>query len=224
MSCERDAANGCHDALRRTWAAHMVPGLDYKIFVGQGTRALVGDEERLDVADDYSHLPEKSQAMRKWSLDHDYDFMFKSDRDTYLSPRRLFSSGFERFDYCGHFPRHPQEGFIPVIADARGAYPYASGGCGYWTSRRAMEAIVAAPLDEKRLDNRGNPAEDLWIPNILFPLGILGYHDPKYFFKGTRLYGEYNGSQGISVHLSVGTGAYEPHWMDNCHRLSSAAL
>lgn len=22
MSCERDSANGCHDAIRRTWAAH----------------------------------------------------------------------------------------------------------------------------------------------------------------------------------------------------------
>jgi hypothetical protein len=229
MSCESDAANGCHDALRRTWIPHMVAGIDCKIFVGQGNRALTPDEERLDIPDDYAHLPEKSQAMRKWALEHDYDFMFKADRDTYLSPRRLCDSGFERYDYSGHFPMHPQEGYLPAdgknfsdYIDGRGVYPYCSGGCGYWTSKRAMEAVVAAPLDWKRLDNKGNPAEDLWIPNILFPLGIRGYHDPRYLFKGDRL--QLYGYNGITVHLSTGTGSYHPAWMDRCHDLSRGAL
>ena len=219
MSCERDAANGGHDAIRKTWATRMVDGLDYKIFMGQGSRALAPDEERLDVPDDYSHLPEKSQAMRKWSLERGYEFMFKSDRDTYLSPRRLLDSGFEKHDYSGHFPMYPSEGYIPAdghdlseYCDPRGVYPYASGGCGYWTSRRAMEAIAAAPLDWKRLDNRGVPAEDLWIPNILYPLGMRGYHNPRYMFHGDRLVGDY-----ITVHLSKGTGCYEPSWMVRAH-------
>jgi hypothetical protein len=228
MSCERDAANGCHDAMRRTWIKHMVSGLDYKIFVGQGSRALAADEERLDVNDDYTHLPEKSQAMRKWSLDHGYEFMFKADRDTYLSPKNLLGSGFERYDYSGHFPMYyERSSYIPMdgqpfsaYADIRGFYPYCSGGCGYWTSKRAMEAIVAAPLDEKRLDNRGAPAEDLWIPNILFPLGMRGYHDIRYLFKGDRLYRTWD----ITVHLSKATGSYAPDWMDMAHGRSMGAL
>lgn len=232
MSCERDAANGCHDAMRQTWIPHMVPGIDYKIFVGQGTRALAPDEERLDVQDDYGSLPEKSQAMRKWSLEHGYDFMFKADRDTYLSPRRLLASGFENYDYVGHFPGYPRLGWIPALdeefsiyCDARGVYPYCSGGCGYWTSKKAMELIVAAPLDWKRLDNRGCPAEDLWIPNILMPQGIRGYHDTRYFFKGNQLNTDYgSGTNGISVHLSRGTGAYEPRWMHVAHSMSAGAL
>src|SRR5271157_1399312 len=155
MSCERDAENGCHNAIRRTWATRMVEGLDYKIFVGQGTlgHVLAPDEERLDVPDDYYSLPEKSQAMRKWSLEHGYEFMFKADRDTYLSPKNLLHSGFENYDYMGHFPMYYlNNGHIPAdgkalseYCDDRGVYPYCSGGCGYWTSKRAMEAIVAAP-------------------------------------------------------------------------------
>jgi len=229
MSCERDAANGCHDAMRRTWMQHMVPGLDYKIFVGQGSRTLLPDEERLDVPDDYPHLPEKSQAIRKWALEHEYEWVFKADRDTYLSPRRLLVSGFDRSDYVGHFPLHPQEGYLPAdgqtlseYCDPRGVYPYCSGGCGYWTSKRAMEAIVAAPLDWRRLDNKGNPAEDLWIPNILLPLGMHGYHDPRYLFKGDRL--QLYGYDGISVHLGCGTGAYNPSMMYRAHQLSAGAL
>jgi hypothetical protein len=203
----------------------MVPGLDYKIFVGQGDYVPAGDEVMLDVNDDYAHLPEKSQAMRKWGLENGFDHFFKADRDTYLSPRNLLSSGFQNFDYMGHFPMYYlNNGYIPeggrdlsVYVDTRGVYPYCSGGCGYWTSKRAMEAIVAAPLDWKRLDNQGNPAEDLWIPNILFPLGMRGYHDVRYLFKGDRLYKHGD----ISVHLSKGTGFYEPSWMDNAHGLSA---
>ena len=178
MSCIRDAQNGCHDALRRTWVTRMVPGIDYVIFVGQGDIVLKSDEVQLDINDDYAHLPEKSQAMRKWSLDNGYEFMFKADRDTYLSPQRLLDSGFENYDYSGHFPGYPIPGYLPPLdkthldcVDPAGKYPYCSGGCGYWTSKKAMEAIVAAPLDWKRLDNKNNPAEDLGFQTSCFRWG-----------------------------------------------------
>ena len=225
MSCIHDAKIGSHHAIRRTWAQHMVPGIEYRIFVGQGDYAPAFDEIMLDVNDDYAHLPEKSQAMCAWALSNGYDHLFKADRDTYLSPKRLLSSGFEKYDYSGHFPLYPQEGYLPAdgrdlseYCDVRGFYPYCSGGCGYWRSAKAMQAVVDAPLDEKRLDNRGNPAEDLWMPGILFPLGMRGYHDPRYLFKGDRL--ELYGYNGITVHLSRATGSYEPGWMDRCHGLS----
>jgi len=229
MSCERDSANGCHDVIRSTWLTRLVSGIDFKIFVGQGSRTLASDEERLDIPDDYDHLPEKSQAIRKWALDRGYDYVFKGDRDTYISTKKLLTSGFEKYDYCGHFPMHPEEGYLPAngkdlseYIDGRGVYPYASGGCGYWTSRKAMEAIVAAPLDWKRLDNKGKPAEDLWIPNILFPLGMRGYHNPRYLFKGDRL--QLYGYDGITVHLSKGTDSYHPEWMVRCHQMSEHCL
>lgn len=229
MSCIRDAQNGCHDAIRRTWVRHLVPGIEYRIFVGQGAISLTADEIQLNVNDDYAHLPEKSQAMCAWALSNGYDHLFKADRDTYLSPKRLLASGFERFDYSGHFPGHPVEGYLPTdgrplsdYCDCRGVYPYASGGPGYWRSAKAMQAVVEAPLDWKRLDNKGNPAEDLWMPNILLPLGMRGYHDPRYLFKGDRL--QLYGYTGITVHLSKATGAYAPDWMDAAYRMSSGAL
>lgn len=229
MSCWRDKLNGCHDACRRTWMKYMVPNLSYKFFVGRGIGTLQPDEIMLDVPDDYEHLCEKSQAMCAWALANKYDFLFKADRDTYLSPKRLLVSGFEKYDYSGHFPGYPIEGYLPAdgqslsdYCDARGVYPYCSGGPGYWRSAKAMQAVVEAPLDWKRLDNRGASAEDLWQPNILFPLGMRGYHDPRYHFKGDRL--QLYGLDGITVHLSRRTGSYEPEWMDKCHQLSKSTL
>ena len=109
MSCIPDAQNGSHDTIRRTWAAHMVPGLDYKIFMGQGTRDLAPDEVQLDAPDGpwTQGLCEKSQAMKKWALEHGYDGMLKLDSDTYVSPKRFMSSGFEKYDYIGYFPYIP---------------------------------------------------------------------------------------------------------------------
>ena len=82
-----------------------------------------------------------------------------------------------------------------------------------------MEAMVEAPLDDKRLDSNGCPAEDLWIPNVLFPLGILGYHDPRYLFKGSFL----DTQNAITVHLSKNSNAYYPEWMHVAHRNALAA-
>jgi len=238
-SCENDATNGTHDAIRATWASRMVSGLDYKIFMGRGSRELAPDEERLDVPDGpdsvggTSRCPglcEKTQGMRRWALERDYDFMFKADSDTYLSPKRLLASGFERYDYVGYFPFVPTnsglshfctpEGLVPSWADARGAYIYASGGCGFWLSKRSMEAMVAAPFDDKRLDAFGYPAEDLWVPNVLFPLGIRGYHNPRYQFMGDRLVGE-----GISVHLGCKRtgGGTRAEWLYRAHASALAA-
>jgi hypothetical protein len=233
MSCIPDAQNGSHDTIRRTWAAHMVPGLDYKIFMGQGTRDLAPDEVQLDAPDGpwTQGLCEKSQAMKKWALEHGYDGMLKLDSDTYVSPKRFMSSGFEKYDYIGYFPyipdgtgpgfRHHQtpEGPVPPAADGRGKYIYASGGAGYYLSKRALEAMVAAPQDNLRLDNNGIPSEDLWIPNVLFPMGMRGYHNPRYLFMGNHLVGD-----AITVHLGCGRSGYNPSWMDKCHELSKDAL
>ena len=137
------------------------------------------------------------------------------------------SSGFERHDYVGYFPFTPEgsgfkhhqtpEGPVPAAADAGGAYIYASGERGIRSPSERLEAMIAAPLDDKRLDAFGHPAEDLFIPNVLFPLGLRGYHDPRYLFKGDRLVGD-----AITVHLGI--GGYDPSKMYRCHQLSLGAL
>lgn len=216
MSCVADATSGAHEAIRSTWLQRMVPGLDYRFFVGRGEYHSKSDETQLDVDDGYYSLPEKSQAIRKWALEHNYEHVFKADRDTYILPRRLASSGFQNHEYLGHFPGHPVDGELThEHPDPRGAWPYASGGCGYWTGPRAMEMIVAAPIDDKRLDFYGNPAEDLWIPNIIRPQGIRGWHDSRYQFKGSYLW-----PGNFTVHLGCGTGQFNPDMMYYAHRIS----
>ena len=134
MSCARDAQNGCHKAMRETWLTRLPAEFDYKIFIGESQIALQSDEVRLDCVDGPhlgphpAGLTQKSQAIRVWALAHGYDYLFKADRDTYIAPKRLLNSGFEQYDYIGHFARYPSPGFIPVVPDGRGMYPYASGG------------------------------------------------------------------------------------------------
>ena len=218
MSCWDDRARGAHDAIRQTWVSRMVPTLDYKIFVGRPENPfgkLYHDEEQLDVIDQYGGLPWKSQAIRRWALDHGYKWVFKADRDTYINPARLADSGYRAYDYAGHFPKEPVDGPVPTMPDPKGRYIYASGGPGYWTSVRAMEVIVAAPVDEKAQDNYGSMAEDLWMANILIPAGMQGWHDHRYMFKGSALVPE-----AISIHLSTHTGGYHPSWLLNAHKWS----
>ncbi len=75
-----------------------------------------------------------------------------------------------------------------------------------------MQAIADAPIDEKRLDLYGKPAEDLWIPNVLNPLGMRGYHDGRYWFKQSPL-----DTHVLTIHLSQGTGNYTPQKMLGIH-------
>lgn len=226
MSCWRDKRDGSHDTCRATWLQfmHMAPELDYKFFMGKNDGGnpdeLLSDEEILDVDDFYGSLPWKSQAIRRWALDHGYKWCFKADRDTYINPYRLQVCRFEDHDYMGHFPvatdRITNNGPVTREPDGKGRYVYASGGCGYWTSERAMQTIVDTPVDSRAQGNDGGYYEDLWVANVLIPAGMQGWHDSRFKFKGSRL----ETTNDISVHLSHYTNGYHPSWMLTCHRNS----
>jgi hypothetical protein len=222
MSCWRDRSLGAHKAIRETWMRRMVPGVDVRFFLGVpdvryscDLLSQADDEVLLPVDDDYAHLPEKSQQMKAWALVGGYDFMFKADRDTYIIPERLIhNSGFAQHDYIGHFPGCPKQGRVESIPDKHGRHWYASGGCGYWNSRRAMQAIADSPLDEKRLDKDGNPAEDLFVANVLLSQGMQGWHDGRYWFK----HNPWPDREVMSIHLSQGTGAFSTEMMRFTHK------
>ncbi len=206
-SCDRDAQNGFNAAMRQTWIREMpqVEGFDYKIFYGKGERALLTDEVRLDVPDDYHGLPFKTRESLKWALDQGYDFVFRAFTDTCISPHRLRTSGFARHHYFGCFPG----GYSPE-PDAKGHYAYASGGPGYFTDRKASEAIVAAEPDRKIYDAYW--AEDLWVGDVLGKAGISGHNDVGFWFKWAGM-----ATAAITVHLSRGTDNYNPQWMLECY-------
>ncbi len=147
--CERDQKNGTHQVMRNTWVQH-VHGADLKFFVGHGTHGLLCDEVRLDCGDAYLDLPAKTRSILKWSLEHDYDYIFLADTDTFVMPNRLLASGFERFDLVGLF-----NGAIGVPYATEAKYwAWISGGNGYWLSRRAAEAIASAPVTDDWAEDR----------------------------------------------------------------------
>jgi hypothetical protein len=149
------------DSIRATWGAN-IQGADLRFFLGGG-KAERADEIILEGIDDsYQGLPAKTRAMCKWALAQGYDFVYKSDDDSYAVPARLFDSGFEKHDYTGRL-RGPS-GIFPA--------PYCSG-FGYWLSRKAMQVIANAELN-------GDTAEDRFVAHVLHEAGIHGVHDGRY--------------------------------------------
>jgi hypothetical protein len=167
-SCIRDKDNGSHDAIRNTWGKYVL-GADLRFFYGKGMGnwlAMRNDETYLDVNDDYAHLQHKTREILRWSLAHDYDFTFLADNDTFLIPERLMKCGFEQYDYSGLFETGNVKLGTTFTLDwygeaVPGFYPYASGGYGYFVSRKAAEIVVAT--------EPGRWTEDAYIGQSLGP-------------------------------------------------------
>lgn len=153
-TCEADKE--LEEACKATWAGHQEWNLPFPMVANIAFL----DGPTLGVADGYDDLPIKVQAICKWALQLDYDFLFKCDSDTYVWMNRLFTSGFEQHDYSGW------TGGKVAPKDE-----YASGGAGYWLSRRAMEIVANAELTD-------DTCEDRWVGRVLFDAGIIAHRNP----------------------------------------------
>lgn len=143
---------------------------------------------RLDVRDEYEYLPAKTQAICKWALKRGHLNVFFCDTDTYVYLPRLKPS---EHDYVGY----RLEGKV-----------YASGGAGYWLSRKAMELVLTA-----------NPAkfknEDEMVGTVLALHSVPVHHDPRYALYQDVL----PTNEVVSRHLSS-RGPYEISFMYAAHR------
>jgi hypothetical protein len=164
-SCQRDLEAGHHKTIRETWGQDL-PDVDLRFFVGRGAPHMM-DELSVDVPDDYDSLPVKTRAILNWSSTTGrYDHVFLCDTDTFLIPRKLMACGFQNWDYCGRFGKSPAVGTTFSTRDARGnaieqCHPWASGGLGYFLSRKAAAIVAEAePMSW---------AEDLSVGQILGP-------------------------------------------------------
>ena len=175
-SCHDDLDKGCHQTIRETWGKYIVdPTL--RFFQGRtsGFECNVIDEIQdvviLPVLDDYDHLPFKTKEILEYSLSAGYDYTFLCDVDTFLIPSKLLQTDFQNYDYSGRFGSEPKIGTTFSYKDGRGirhehCHPWASGGFGYFLSRKAAQIVVDT---ESKMW-----AEDMMVGDILGPKIISG--------------------------------------------------
>jgi hypothetical protein len=216
-SCERDAYNGFNDAVRNTWLKDKK--VDYKFFRGVGTPTEKHDEVLLDCKDDYLSLPEKTMEIVKWAMRNEYDYIFKCDTDTYVVLDKLLNSNFKDYDYIGHF--NGELGKPNLIYNS--LYTWASGGSGYFISRKAAWKIIAEGSTAKAMcPNLKIPCEDLWMGQVLGPFiesgDLKAASDSKYGWG----YNEDFSTDYTSHYCSEGKKRkFDVSWMHKHHEKNS---
>lgn len=171
-----------HQIQRDTWIKDLGNCFDYKFFLGRRyagaevLRMTADDEIELDVDDSYDALSKKTRAIMFWAFEHGYDFVHKTDTDTLISVPNLYLSPFDEHDYYGG---DNADDMPPSLKDL---FPwskigFASGGAGYWLSRRAMEFVAHGP------DGVNSAAEDVFVAGILKRHGIAPCFDRTYRWR-----------------------------------------
>jgi hypothetical protein len=160
-----------HKAQRETWIKDLPADVSYRFFMGGPTLIsclgdwpwLMRDEIWLPVDDSYQGLSLKTRAICQWAVDGGFDYLFKADTDTLVSARNLFNS-MEYYDYVGGYNADIMPSALAKqFPDS--TIEFASGGAGYWLSRRAFSLVASsAPCI--------SAAEDVFVAATLKPLGI----------------------------------------------------
>ena len=142
------------------------------------------------VPDDYNGVVYKFNTARRLAIFEEYTHVFHACIDTWINVPRLLASGFEKHDYTGY---RCDEG-------------HGSGGMGYWCSAKALRVILNEPVVP-------GAYEDLWVGHTLARNDIPLYEDRRYSSPANpnRPLDE------ITLHLSRGTGNYDPQWMYDYH-------
>ena len=115
----------------------------------------------LPCPDDYPSLPQRTLHFCRWALQQsDWDYLFKADDDTYVSIPRLLAYDQAGRDYIG--------------SEWKPGAGYASGGSGYFLSRKAA-GIVAEKLTVP------TGAEDMEVGKVLRAAGVCFSIDQSRF-------------------------------------------
>ena len=160
-----------------------------------------------DVDDGYGFLTYKTQASLRWANEYGADFCFRCFPDTYCRVDRLMACPFYEYDFYGDFRSEGDaeagKGTEPVGTILQNAQNYASGGAGYWLSRKAYKFLLNAPITGIWRDTITPYAEDLWVGNRLGVCGTpLKYFDEKRFCNHGSHYWPRPNNDGITAHLS----------------------
>lgn len=146
-SCHRDRDRGDHQVIRETWGRNLPLSADLRFFVGGKQDFVLSDESAVDCEDDYDSLPYKTREICRWFLKTANEFVFLCDTDTFIIPNRLVSSGYVQYDYSGRFGTVHPIGTTFEYHDGRQlltCHPWASGGIGYFLSRKAAQVVASS--------------------------------------------------------------------------------
>ena len=202
------AVTSCHafrdraDAVRSTWGQE-VPGAgaDIRYFLGRGT-AERPDEILLECDDGYHHLSAKTQLIRRWAVEHGYDWLWKIDDDTYVRPERLLAT---------HYA--PYVHYVGRLRGPSGNYPgpYLSGFC-YGLDRKALEAL--APIDWPL---NGDFSEDRWTGNKLLALGITPHLESNFIVQASKACAINGREAPLAGNSVIASCEYSPAQMQRVH-------
>jgi hypothetical protein len=195
-SCNRDRERGFHDAIRETWFRDICVS-DKRFFYGSSSRLPEADEVELHVDDSYAALSLKTQLICGWALEKGFDWVFKCDNDTLVNPREFPGIYLPYYDYVGGENADVNvPGFPPERIE------FASGGAGYFLSRKAMMLVSKA--------NVVGTAEDVFVAHTLLQHGIKPHFDPRFKWRP----GSVLDKETVSFHLSSAHQVkYEPKQM-----------
>jgi hypothetical protein len=211
VSCEAYRHNGIQDAIRNTWAKGLK---NYKFLLGHNCLGTPIAEDELVVLadDDYASICWKQREAYKALLaegpytggpnSNPYTHVFTCCTDTYVIPDRLWQCGYEKHAYCGSVVQH--------AASVMGNIPFAQGGAGFWLNRRAL-AILANDKSCRLLP------PDIWVSYVLSKFNIPCAHAAQAFWHGFPVPEPFESDKVVTMHLSRGTGKYDPEWMLDVH-------
>jgi hypothetical protein len=147
----REEMTDRREACASTWVGRLrkTPDVEVVFVVGNGTGEawLDGGVLHLPCGDAYESLVNKTREFCRWALTQDIDYLFKCDDDTFVVVDR-----FQAFDPAGR-------DYIGVDPVDHINPKFASGGAGYWLSRRAAQAVAEMDVDQTIADCSIN-AED----------------------------------------------------------------
>lgn len=202
VSCEAYRHNGIQDAIRETWAK--TSEIPYRFLLGRGCENPAADELIVDADDDYASICWKQREAYKVLISQSVPFthVFTCCTDTYVIPDRLLRCGFEAFSYCGSAVVH--------AGSVMGSIPFAQGGAGFWLDKKALTALANDKSCRKL-------PPDIWAAYVLVKHGIPLAHSSQAFWTGFPTPEPFESDKCVTMHLSQGTGNYDPAWMRDTH-------
>jgi len=190
-----DHDNGANDACRGTYLYTWGHFLEHRFVFDKSRKFedLLPDEIRVEADSGMMNTSFKTKLAIKWAWDAGYTHVIYAPTDCYVFVPRLLRS-LNQHQVWGdeYWGFHTYDEF------------HIGGGSAYCLSRAAMKEVV----DYKTYPDY----EDRWVGAACMNAKIIAVHDEAYrsieqpYFPGA-----------VTVHLSEGTGNYDPEVMKNLH-------